>query len=184
MLQIIMHRGIISEEILYRTTEKKYLSTQYMNQIQNKWIIETAWIMAAVFLALLVILPIRIYKIDFPYFSLNIFFVIGFVTFCRWLFLWKFTPYAWFKSGKLALIFIMIYVIFFGINQFGEFRAYLDDTGLQDLVAHLNEKEQNSLSLYIRSEMIFFATAFIFTSILIPFKMIRSIWRQYNRDEV
>jgi hypothetical protein len=78
----------------------------------------------------------------------------------------------------------MIPVIFTGINKFYDFRNFLDEIGIQELVSNFNENEQRSLSIYIRSEMIFFGTAFIISSILIPFKMIWNIWKQINRNEV
>jgi hypothetical protein len=155
-----------------------------MNLIRNTWFIEAVWIVISFILALVVILPILIYGVEFPFVKMNVMFVMGFITFCRWLFLWKFTPYAWFKLGKLALVFLMIPVIFFGLNQFYDFRNFLDEIGIQELLTKFNENEQISLSLYIRSEMIFFGTAFIITSFLIPFKMIWNIWKQHNRNEV
>jgi hypothetical protein len=78
----------------------------------------------------------------------------------------------------------MIPVIFIGFNKFYDFRIFLDEIGIQELVSSYNENEQKSLSLYIRSEMIFFGTGFIISAMLVPMKMIWSIWKQYNRNEV
>jgi hypothetical protein len=133
---------------------------------------------------MLVILPIYLYQVEFPFYQINILFVTGFITFSRWLFLWRFTPYAWYKPLKLAMIFLMIPVIFIGINKFYDFKIYLDEIGIQELVTGYDEHVQHNLSVYIRSEMIFFGTTFIMTAIFIPFKMIWSIWKQYNRNEV
>ena len=155
-----------------------------MNIIRNFWFIEAVWMLISLVIAFVVVLPVFMYGVAFPYMKMNLMFVTGFITFSRWLFLWKFTPYAWYKIWKLALIFLMIPVIFIGINQFYDFRLFLDEIGLQELLSDFNENEQYSLSLYIRSEMIFFGTAFIISAILVPFKMIWSIWKQYNRNEV
>lgn len=152
--------------------------------LRNFWFIEGVWLLISLIISFLVILPIQLYGVDFPFIKMNLMFVFGFITFSRWLFLWKFTPYAWYKIFKLSLIFLMIPVIFFGINQFYDFKIFLDEIGLQELLSRYNENEQKSLSLYIRTEMIFFGTAFIISSFMIPLKMIRSIWKQYNRNEV
>jgi hypothetical protein len=151
---------------------------------QNRWFAEVAWIIVSILLSFIVLIPIFAYQVEYPFILHNVLFIIGFVTFTRWLFLWKFTPYAWSKWLKLSLVFLMIPVIFTGISMFFEFRVYLDDIGLQEILSRLRDIDQRNLALYIRSEMIFFGTAYIITSILIPFKMIWSIWKQYNRNEV
>lgn len=155
-----------------------------MHFFRNTWFVEFVWILTSIILSVIVILPIYMYGVAFPFLFINIVFVIGFLTFSRWLFLWKYTPYAWSKILKISLIFLMIPVIFTGINKFYDFRNFLDEIGIQELVSNFNENEQRSLSIYIRSEMIFFGTAFIISSILIPFKMIWNIWKQINRNEV
>ncbi len=155
-----------------------------MNLHKNFWFIEAVWISISLIASLLVILPIRLYGVEYPFIKINLMFVFGLITFSRWLFLWKYTPYAWFKIWKLALIFIMIPVIFIGINKFYDFKIFLDEIGIQELLSGYNENEQKSLSLYIRSEMIFFGTGFVISAILVPMKMIWSIWKQYNRNEV
>ena len=155
-----------------------------MNLLRNLWFIEGIWLIISSIISFMVILPIYLFGVEFPFIKMNLMFVFGFITFSRWLFLWKFTPYAWYKVLKLTLIFLMIPIIFIGINQFYDFRIFLDEIGLQELLSRFNEKDQKSLSLYIRSEMIFFGTAFVISSCMVPLKMIRSIWKQYNRNEV
>ncbi len=130
-----------------------------MNLHKNFWFIEAVWISISLIVSLLVILPIRLYGVEYPFIKINLMFVFGLITFSRWLFLWKYTPYAYFK-------------------------IFLDEIGIQELLSGYNENEQKSLSLYIRSEMIFFGTGFVISAILVPMKMIWSIWKQYNRNEV
>lgn len=155
-----------------------------MNLNRNVWFVEVIWIFISLILSIVVILPILMYGVDYPFTKINLMFVFGFITFSRWLFLWKFTPYAWNKRLKLALIFLMIPVIFIGINKFYDFRIFLDEIGIQELLTELNEQEQRSLTIYIRSEMIFFGIGFIISSMLVPLKMIWNIWKQLNRNEV
>ncbi|MBK9720653.1 MAG: hypothetical protein IPO78_03425 [Saprospiraceae bacterium] len=155
-----------------------------MKLTNNRWFVEGIWIVSSFAFAFIILLPIQIYNIKFPFITTNIAFIVGFSLFCRWIFLWKFTPYAWSKILKLVLIFIFIPLTFVGINKFYDFRIYLDEIGLQELVPHLGVSEQTSMILYMRNEMIFFGTSFIITASIIPFIMIWSIWKQYNRNEV
>jgi glucan phosphoethanolaminetransferase (alkaline phosphatase superfamily) len=153
-------------------------------EARTAWMIEGVWILSSALIALLFLIPIWAYRVDYPFTWSNLLFIAGFVTFSRWLFLWKFTPYAWWKWFKAGLIFAMIPAVLIGIRLFYGFRTYLDEVGLQEFMGHLNPNEQHSLSLFIRSEMIFFGTAFILTAACVPFKMVRSLWNQYNRNQV
>lgn len=155
-----------------------------MKSNRHLWLIELVWIVISMVTAGLVLFPIYIYDVSYTFTQMNVLFVFGFISFSRWLFLWRFTPYAWNQVFKLVLIFLMIPVIFTGIDQFYKFRTYLDEVGLQDMLAGLNQIESDKLSLYIRNEMIFFGTAFVITAILVPFKLVWNIWKQHNLNVV
>ncbi len=155
-----------------------------MNVLRNIWTIELIWWISAALLAALILFPIHFYKIEFEFYTVNFFYIFGLILFVRWIFLWKYTPYAWWIPFKLVVLFLMIPVVFWGITSFYGFKGYLDEVGIQEFVSHLNEADQSSLSVYIRTEMIFFASAFIFSGCCIPLKMIASIWKQYNRNTV
>ncbi len=152
--------------------------------MRNVLVIEIIWWMVSISIGLLVLLPIYFQKINYPFYVLNFIFVLGFLTCSRWLFLWKFTPYARIQILKLCFIFLFIPIIFSGIIYFSDFRNYIDEIGLQEMVQHLPSGEQDAMSHYIRNEMVFFAVCFILVSILIPFKMVWNIWTQHNRGEV
>jgi len=143
-----------------------------MNVLRNIWTIELIWWISAALLAALILFPIHFYKIEFEFYTVNFFYILGLILFVRWI------PF------KLVVLFLMIPVVFWGITSFYGFKGYLDEVGIQEFVSHLNEADQSSLSVYIRTEMIFFASAFIFSGCCIPLKMIASIWKQYNRNTV
>ena len=155
-----------------------------MKFLRNIWTIELIWWLSSALLAALILFPIRFYKIEFYFFQTNFYYILGLILFLRWLFLWKYTPYAWSIPFKLVVVFLMIPVVFWGITSFYGFKGYLDEVGIQEFVSHLNEAEQSSLSIYIRSEMIFFASSFIISACCVPIKMIASIWKQDNRNTV
>ncbi len=112
------------------------------------------------------------------------FFILGFCIGMRWLFLWHLTPYARFQILKIALVFIMLPTFFYGIYAFSDFKNFLDEVGIQEILNDIPEREQISMAIYIRSQMIFFAISCLIGIILIPFKLIWNIWKQHNIGEV
>lgn len=155
-----------------------------MKSKSRLWLLEGIWWLMTCFIVFLVLLPILISKLAYPFLLHNIYFIGLSILWTRWLFLWSSTPYAWFKLLKLSLIFLMIPTVFMMIAYLSSFQNYIDEVGLQELVKELPEQDQDPMSKYIRTEMVFFGTSSIIAGILIPFKMIWSIWKQYNRNEV
>ncbi len=147
-------------------------------------VVEIFWWLGSALTALLFLLPIRMYPIQYPFWFSNLFFIILACTYGRWIFLWKYTPYAWSLYTKAALILMVAFSFFYGFNLFYEFRAYLNETGIQDLVDSLDPPDQISLSKYVRTEMVFWATCFLILAAMTPFRLFWSIWTQYNRNEV
>ena len=49
---------------------------------------------------------------------------------------------------------------------------------------HLHVTKQTSLINYIKNEMIFFGVGSIITGIILPFRMIISLWRMRNKGTV
>ncbi len=70
------------------------------------------------------------------------------------------------------------------MSNLNVFEIYLDEVGIQELVKDLPMQQQDPIGMYIRNQMIFFGTASIISGILLPLKMIWSIWKQINRNEV
>jgi hypothetical protein len=66
----------------------------------------------------------------------------------------------------------------------GDFHNFLEERGLQTLVTHLHVTKQTSVINYIKSEMIFFGVASIIAGLILPIRMIVSLWRMRNRGTV
>jgi len=94
------------------------------------------------------------------------------------------TPYARIQILKIALIFLMIPIFFYGIYAFSDFKNFLDEVGIQEILNDIPEREQISMAIYIRSQMVFFSISCLIGILLIPFKLIWNIWKQHNRGEV
>lgn len=147
-------------------------------------LVELVWILAALATAWCLSLPMKMFEIDFSFELTHYYFISLGITFIRWLFLWKYTPYAWFIPVKLALLGLIFFCLVIGFDMFQQFKAYLHDTGLQQMVDHLPLHEQDRLMAYIRSDLIFWGTSFLITGVLMIPKIFWSIWKQINRKEV
>jgi hypothetical protein len=137
-----------------------------------------------VFTALIVagfLFPIWNKTVDYPFWTINIVFIVMAVTVTRYIFLTKFTFIAERKVLKLILIAITIPIIFMLINKLADFQSYLDEIGLDEVLKNLPVAEKEPMFNYIRSEMIFFGTASIIAMIIFPIQMMISIWKNFNR---
>ncbi len=121
-------------------------------------------------------------KPDYVYHSiLN---VIIFITAIRYLFLLKYTFLANSQRVKFVLIFVSVPLIFYLIQSFFGFQAFLDKEGTDLFQAHFKpELDTNQLYEtieYLTKEMVFFGMGAIFAVILFPFRLLASYWRVHN----
>lgn len=142
--------------------------------------IELVFILLAVIIAGIVVLPIINAEIKFDLLIYNFIYVIIALTFIRWLVRWDLHPLSDSKVGKVLIIFmtpILFFPLLEGIHSFVEFK---DQVGLEAIMTHLSHKQQQFYSAYMRNEYLFFAVGSFITSFLLIFKMLRSLWRQYK----
>lgn len=149
----------------------------------KSWIVEGIWWLITLVVIVLVIYPIRLEIYGFPFEKSNIYFIIGCITGLRWLLLLPSTPFAKNLWIKLILIFLCIWLFIFSFNRFGLFQIFLDEKGVISLTNHLSESRQMAMSTYIASEYIFFAVGTMVACILLPFRLVISIWRTYNLNK-
>ncbi len=155
-----------------------------MIAIENKWLSEGIWWIVTGVVTIFILYPIIYYKLDYPFFKTNTLFIFCFFIFIRWILFWHLTPYARYQWLKLALIFLMIPASFLLSYEFSDFKNYLDEIGLQQMVENLSESDQLSMAKYIRTEMIFFSICCLINSFLVPLKLIWNIWKQHNLNTV
>jgi len=142
------------------------------------------WVITAVIVAL-VLLPIySSISSDYHFYIENVASVVIFVTLSRWMFLLRHTFFGWNKKVKLALIFLMIPLFFICYDNMIDFRSFLDEENVMAMVQSLPTPEQPKMAKYIQYQYIFFGTGAIMTVIMLPFRMVLSIWRQINKGSV
>lgn len=156
-----------------------------MQQVKNQKIrIELLWWLFTLLLILIVLYPIWRNVPGYPFYAGNIFFIVVFVTFTRYAFLLRSTLLAhtkWIKVGMIAIAAILFFVMSTALS---DFRNFLDERGLQTLVTHLDVNAQTRMINYIKNEMVFFGVGSIVSGILLPLRMIMSLWRMRNRGTV
>lgn len=155
--------------------KKLVLSTQF----------EIIWWVFSGVLCICVLLPIyfAIQK-NYPFYGINIIFIVVFITFTRWLFFLKHTFWARRERIKMVLMVLCIPVLFLLIEQLNFFQTFLDERGVESFLQNFSLQRQSSLSTYIRTEMLFFGVGSVIVTILLPIRLLVSIWRVRNRGTV
>ena len=114
-------------------------------------------------------------------------FVVVLMTVARYVFLLKYTFLAHFQAMKFILIFISLPLMFWAIQEFFEFRDFYE-TQSEGMVAGagyfksgLSFSERYAILQRLLPLYTFFAWGAIFTVIAMPFRLLVSYWRVYNK---
>ena len=143
--------------------------------------LELFWILLAVGLAVLVVIPIALKTTYYPFYIDNILFVFVFITLLRLMLFTGSSMLALHSYVKLFFILISATAIFILIDRFYNFRAYIDNFGSVPFLGHLPDKEQMNMENYVNNEMVFFGIGAIALAIIFPFYLVRSIWMWRNK---
>ncbi len=150
----------------------------------SKFLHEVLWWLFTILVILIVLFPIWDNDIDFPFYFQNALLIAIFITFSRYIFFLPLTFIARKKWIKVAIILSAVIFFFVMSTALSDFRNYVDERGLQTLVNHLHVTKQTRIIEYIKNEMIFFGVGGIITGIILPFRMIISLWRMRNKGTV
>ena len=153
--------------------------------MKNKLLLEIIWWIATVIIVVLFIYPIYNSLGDkYVFYVSNIFFIILFITFTRYIFLLKYTFLADNKKLKVALVFIPIILFYYAIDSLFDFQDYIDRQQHIDMLSHLSPDRAMEISKYIKYQFLFFGTGGMIVIFMFPARMILSIWRGMNRGTV
>lgn len=156
-------------------------------QLALKIQLEVIWWLVTAVIAFLVVRPILNKFADYEFLYSNILFVVIFITYARYIFLLKFTFLARLRVVKLLLIFASIPLVFHLVEQISAFQAFLDNEGLVSFNRYFEPgitfEQRSNLLTYLRQEMIFFGVASVVAAVIMPFRMLISIWRVHNKRE-
>lgn len=142
---------------------------------------EIFWILLALGVAVLVVIPIALQTTYYPFYRDNLIFVFVFITLIRFILFTSSSMLALHTYVKLFFILISASAVFILIDQFYSFRSYMDNYGSVPFLGHLPDKEQMKMDSYVNNEMVFFGVGSIALAILFPFYLVRSIWMWRNK---
>lgn len=156
-------------------------------QRASKLLMELLWWGITAILAWVVTQPFWGYFDDTEYITELLIFVVVLLTVARYLFLLKYTFLSHFQVLKFILIFASLPLAFWSIQEFFEFRDFYE-TQSEGMVISQSYFEP-SLSFAERYAVLqrlvplytFFAWGAVFTVVLMPFRLLLSFWRVYNK---
>ncbi len=152
--------------------------------LKHKLKVELIWWLLTLMLIVIVLLPIWLNASHYPFFYQNIILIAAFVTFTRYIFFLPLTLIARKKWIKVFIIGASAILFFVLTTALGDFRNFLEEEGLQTLVEDLRVQDQTRMIDYMKSEMVFFGVGSIISGVVLPFRMIISLWRVRNRGTV
>ncbi|NNE26865.1 MAG: hypothetical protein HKN09_08480 [Saprospiraceae bacterium] len=150
--------------------------------MRQKIYFEILWWVITVVIVLLVLSPIYLnIKNDYPFYTYNIICIVIAVTFMRYIFMLKHHYIVYAKWIKVIFIFIPIPLLLVLTDAISTFQAFVDEEGIYSIMKGMPNGLQKGLSSYIRSEMLFFWAAAMLSNLLLPVRMIVSLWREINK---
>lgn len=145
---------------------------------------ELIWWLITILLVAAIIYPILKYTDDYPFLALNIIYIIVFITFSRYIFLLRFTILANVHLVKVVIILLSIPIIAYLINGINFFQTYIDENGIDSFLSSGSILNQEQIGSYIRNEFILFGVGSVIAAIILPFRLVVSLWRWKNRGTV
>lgn len=156
-----------------------------MDQSKNLSLkMELIWWLVTAILVAAILYPILQYTNDYPFLSLNIIYIVVFVTFSRHIFLLRYTILANAHLVKVAIILLSVPIIAYLIGGINFFQTYIDENGMDSFLSSSSALSQEQIGSFIRNELILFGVGSVIAAILLPFRLVISLWRWKNRGTV
>jgi len=141
------------------------------------------WVFTAV-VVFGVLFPILKSVDSYPFLFPNVIFIIVFITFARYLFLLKHTFLADRQVLKVIIFFSCLPLFAYLTGQVNGVSAYYDENGIDALVKNLPYDDHIGFANYIKNQMNFFGAASLVVTVILPFRLLLSVWRNRNRGTV
>jgi len=156
-----------------------------MDQAKNLWLkMELIWWLVTLILVVAILYPILQNTNDYPFLTLNILYIVAFVTLSRHLFLLRYTILANAQLVKVAIILLSIPIIAYLISGINFFQTYIDENGMDSFLSPNSAFSQEQIGSFIRNEIILFGVGSVIAAFLLPFRLVLSLWRWKNRGTV
>jgi hypothetical protein len=154
-------------------------------QFSLKLQLELIWWLITAIIVFMVIYPIINNMVKYEFLISNIIFICVFITYSRFIFLLKHSFLAYFQAAKFVIIFMSIPLIFKLIEWIFNYQSFLQTEGLQSFSTffkpNINFKTQQQLLNYMSREFLFFGVGAVIAAVVLPFRLLISYWRVYNK---
>ncbi len=156
-----------------------------MDEVVKKHItLEIIWWLVTLLITVAVLFPIHTNLSSYPFLITNVVFIVVFITLTRYVFFLKHTVLARAQYIKVGIVLISIPILFIMIEGLSNFQNFLDEEGLDKFIPDMNLAKQKDMINYIRTEMMFFGVSAIIVALIFPFRMVLSVWRNRNTNEI
>lgn len=149
--------------------------------MNKKLLLELVWWAFTLVIVVGVLLPVYTQVENYPFYFINILYIITFITLARYIFLLKYTFLAWSQPLKLIALFLCIPFVFYLGQELNYFQTFLDEEGLEAVIGSHSLPSGTGMIQYIRNEMLLFGVGSIISGVIFPFRLVVSIWLLRNR---
>lgn len=156
----------------------KEITKSSIVQLELMWWLITLLVLAGV------LLPIYLNIGNFPFYRLNIVVIICFITLFRHIFLLQHTFLAHREVWKIIIVFLCIPLVFYLVQELNYFQTYIDEQGVENLVGKRPVDKQMQWVNFVQNEILLFGVGAVITAVILPFRLILSVWRGRNRGTV
>jgi hypothetical protein len=145
------------------------------------YLIELLWWLITAVIVYVLLLPVPGAFSGFAFLFQSVLFIAVFITLARYIFLLHLTPIKNNKPVKVVLIFLSVPFIFMLIQFLNNFFIFVDDYGREALLSHVSissYQEVQRTGRYIQTIIVFFGTGSVIAAILLPIRMVISLYKQ------
>lgn len=146
--------------------------------------LELVWWTFTFLLAAGVLYPILSNTNNYPFTFSNVLFIATFITLTRHIFLLKYTYLAHANRIKIIIILSTAPFVFYLVTELNYFQTFIDENSIDFFLGHLNEPLHTQLESYIHTEMILFGVGAVIAAVVLPLRLVVSLWRWKNTGEV
>ncbi|MBK9150402.1 MAG: hypothetical protein IPM26_05135 [Saprospiraceae bacterium] len=150
------------------------------------WRFETqSWLFILLFAGMILIPVWMTTGFNYTFYFENIISIIVFLSFTKYIFLLRFTPYARMKWVKFAAVFLCIPVFLLLIDNLFDFQRFVDENGTISFFRGSTDLSDYNFGKFIKYQFILFTVAALVSTVFLPVRLIMSFWRVRNtKDQV
>ena len=147
-------------------------------------LLEGLWWLVTVAVCYLILQPILEASPEYPFLAINVIFMVVFITFFRHIFFLPYTFLAHQKWVKIVLIFVSPVLVFSLISNLNHVITFIDEHSIQYVLPDLSQQDLSELGTYVKTQIMLSGVGSILVAIILPFRLMLSLWRVRNSGTV